>query len=128
MIPDPEALLVAALRARSLLWSCGSRIGTRLSGTYPAIRIALVGGPDRPAVGTGRHVLQVECWGNGSTPADETAAADLARAVEDVSASLAGEYAPGRIVASWRDGGIFHAADSTTNRERYIFQVGILTQ
>lgn len=127
--PDPEVLLVAALKAKTSVSSlCGNRIATRLSGTYPAVRITLVGGPDRPTTNTAQPTLQWEAWGNGNDSAAEGQAADLAQAIDEVAAVLAGAYAAGRITSSWAVGHYFHSADATTGRERFIGQIGMLTQ
>lgn len=128
-LPDAEALLVQALKAKPDVTAlCGGRIATRLSGTYPAVRVAWVGGPSRPTEGTGRPVLQVECWGNGSDAASGEAASQLARAVEGEGDSLSGIYLSGSVVGSYVDGSLIHAPDAGTGRERYIVQVGLVIQ
>ena len=128
LLPDAEALLIVALRATPVGPLVGNRISTRLSGTYPAIRITLLGGPDRAMESTGQPELQVECWGNGSGPSDETQALEIARNVEGFATSLAGSYGPGRIVGAYTLGGILHSPDASSGRERYIVQVGLVTQ
>lgn len=129
VLPDAEALLIQALKATpevSIL--CAGRIGTRLSGTFPAVRVTLLGGPPRPVTGTGSPNLQVECWGNGTDSAAEHQALDLARAVEAAVESLPGVYTSGRIVAAWSLSDLIHSPDSGTSRERYLAQVGLVTQ
>ena len=130
-LPSAEGLLVTAYRARPTVTSlCGSRIATRLSGTYPAVRITLLGGPTRVVENTAQPELQVECWGNGSSTTAELEASDLALAVEAATPQLPGTYPAGIIAAAWVIGGILHLPDTstTTVRERYILTVGITTQ
>lgn len=129
ILPDAEALLVAALRARSSVASlCGGRVGTRLSGVYPAVRVTLIGGASRAVVNTGRPELQVECWGNGPDGVAEVQASDLARAVEAALPTLVGVYGPGVIAGAATSGGVLHSPDGSTGRERYIVQASLVTQ
>jgi hypothetical protein len=129
-LPDAEALLIQALKAKpTVTVQCGGRIGTRLGGVYPAIRVTLLGGSSRQVENTGRPELQIECWGDGSDATAETQAALLAQTIEAEVASLAGSYSVGQIVGAVVYGGILHSApDTTTGRERYILQIGLLTQ
>lgn len=123
-VPDPEALLVAALRAKAEVTALVSmRIGTSLGATFPQIRVTLTGGSDRLVLNTGRPSLQWEAWGQ-----NEAEAALVARVVDGVADELAGIYGSGRIVSSWRQGNYFHSPDASTGRQRYIGQLGILTQ
>jgi hypothetical protein len=128
LLPSAQALLIAAYRATTVAPMVGNRISTRLSGTYPAIRVTLLGGPDRPVDNTGQPEFQVECWGNGVGPAEEIEASDIARAVDAAVDDLPGTYTAGRIVAAYRIGGIIHSPDPSTSRQRYIVQVGLVTQ
>jgi hypothetical protein len=128
LLPDAEALLIAALKAQpSVTALCGGRVGTRLSGTYPAIRVTTLGGGESVA-DTGSPDLQVECWGDGTGSAAETQASDLARTVHSVGGSLRGVFGPGTVVGSWTYGLPLHSPDPTTARERYIVTVGITLQ
>lgn len=128
-LPYPSALLVEALRARpAVAGLCDSEIATRLHGKFPAVRVGLVGGPDRPANATGRPLLQAECWGDGDDDDAEGQAEQLAAAVDDAAQDLAGAYAAGTIVSSWTVGHYLHAPDPDTRRERFIVQIGLLTQ
>lgn len=123
-VPDPEALLVAALRAKTEVSSLVStRVRTSLGDTYPQVRVTLTGGPDRPVPITGQPSLQWEAWG-----ATEAEASALAKALDGVADELRGIYAPGTIVSSFRQGNYFHSPDATTGRQRYIGQIGLLTQ
>lgn len=123
-VPDPEALLVAALRAKTEVSGLVStRVGTSLGITFPAVRVTLTGGADRLVIATGRPSLQWEAWGSS-----EAEAALVARAVDGVVDELAGTYTSGRIVGSWRQGNYFHSPDASTGRQRYIGQLGLLTQ
>jgi hypothetical protein len=122
--PDPEALLVAALRARPEITALVStRIGTVLGSTFPAIRITLTGGRDDLVEQTGSPSLQWEAWGD-----NEGQAANVARTVHTFANQLAGSYSAGRIVASYRQGHYFHSPDASTSRQRYIGQIGLVTQ
>jgi hypothetical protein len=123
-VPDPEALLVAALRAKTQVTGLVStRIGTSLGATFPQVRVTLTGGSDRLVLNTGRPSLQWEAWGS-----TEGEAALVAVALDGVADELAGTYAAGRIISSWRQGNYFHSPDANTGRQRYIGQLGILTQ
>lgn len=131
LLPSAEALLIAALREQPPVTAiCGTRIGTRLSGTYPAIRVTTLGGGES-VEGTNSPDLQVECWGNGGDPAAEIQASELSRVVHSVAlSSLRGAYGAGIIVGSWCYGGPLHSPDASTSpaRERYIVTVGITMQ
>lgn len=128
LLPDAEALLIAALKARpEVVALCGGRVGTRLSGTYPAIRVTTLGGGDA-VTDTGTPNVQVECWGNGTDSTAEHQASDMARTVHAAAGGLAGTYAPGRVVGSWTFGLPLHSPDPTTFRERYIVTVGLTMQ
>jgi hypothetical protein len=128
ILPDAEALLIAALKSQPAVTNlCGGRIGTRLSGTYPAIRITTLGGGES-VTDTGSPDLQVECWGDGTGSAAETQASDLARTVHSVGGNLRGMYGPGTVVGSWTYGLPLHSPDPGTSRERYIVTVGITCQ
>jgi hypothetical protein len=123
-VPDPEAILVAALRAQSTVTAwVGTRISTRLGAIFPAVRVRLISGPSRPVINTGRPQLQWESWGD-----DEAMAARVAQAIDGVADSLAGIYTPGTIIASWGVGQYFHSDDDATTRTRYIGQIGLITQ
>lgn len=127
-LPDPEALLVQALKATPAVSTlCGGRIGTRLSGTYPAVRVAWVGGPSRPTEGTANPVLQFEVWGAGSDATAQEKANELARTIEGEAHDLAGEYLSGTVVASHVVGSLIHSPDPN-GRERYIGQIGLVVQ
>jgi hypothetical protein len=130
MLPDAEALLVAALRAHPTVAALpsGQRIGTRLGGVYPAIRVTLLGGPPRPAHNTRRPEFQIECCGDGTGGTAEIQASDMARTVEDIIPDLAGTYPQGTIVGAYLIGDILHSAFPDTNRERYIVQAGLIIQ
>jgi hypothetical protein len=123
-IPDPEAIFVAALRAQPTVsaW-VGTRIGTKLGATFPAVRVRLGSGAGRPVINTGRPQMQWEAWGD-----DEASAARVAQAIDGVANSLAGTYTAGKIVASWGVGQYFHSDDEATARTRYIGQIGLITQ
>lgn len=123
-LPDPEALLTAALRSRPLIttWS-GTRIGTKLGATFPAVRVTLITGPSRPLANTGQPSLQWEAWAD-----TEEAAIILAKAIDGEADRLAGTYGPGVIITSWAQGQYFHSRDEETARQRYIGQIGLITQ
>jgi hypothetical protein len=126
MSADPEGVLVAALAAKSSVVAlCGGRIGTALSGTYPAVRISLVGGRSKPVDerSTKNPIVQWEAWGD-----TQGQAADLAREIDDQAEALRGTYSKGIVVASWASGHYFHSPDPETNRQRYIGQIGMITQ
>jgi hypothetical protein len=123
-VPDPEAVFTAALRAKTEVSGLvATRVGTRLGATFPAVRVAVVGGASRPTNNTGSPTMQWEAWGN-----TEAEAALLAKAIDGVADELAGTYTAGKIVASWRQGYYFHSRDPETNRDRYLGQIGLLTQ
>lgn len=129
MTHDPEAVGIAALRSRPAVAALvAGRVSTRLSGTYPALRVTLTAGARRPVTGTARPVLQIEAWGENAGPAGEAQASDLIRTVENETeaGSLAGSYAAGAVVACWVETVPFHSPD--INRERYIMQLGLLVQ
>lgn len=129
MPPDAEALLIQALKAQpEVATLCGGRIGTRLGTTYPAIRVTLLGGLGRSVAGTRWATLQWESWGNGTDSVAEHQASDLGRAVEGVVEQLAGVYASGHITSAWLDGLMSHSPDPTSNRERYLGSIGLITQ
>jgi hypothetical protein len=123
--PDAEALLTYGLRSRTAVIGLvpSTRISTSLGGVFPAIRITLTGGSGWVTLGTWQPSLQWEVWGN-----NEAEAALIADAVADEADDLAGVYAAGRIVGSWPQGHHFHSPDASTNRQRYIGQIGLLTQ
>jgi hypothetical protein len=123
-IPDPEALLVQALRSKTeVIGLVGQRIDTKLGSTYPQVRVTLTGGPSRPVPRTGAPSLQWEAWAE-----TEGAAALLAKAIDGVADELAGVYPAGSIVSSYHQGHYFHSPDAATGRQRYIGQIGMLTQ
>lgn len=128
LLPDDEVLLIAALRSRPpIMAASGARIGTILSGTFPAVRVALTGGQARPVDGTGSPTLQVECWGRDATTSAEGEASLLARTVDAHIPGLRGEYgAVGTIVGAWRIGHILKQPDS--GQARYIVNLGLITQ
>ncbi len=122
LLPGPEALLGAFYRNHpSLAPLHGGRVGTRLGGVYPAIRLARLGSPpghrweDRPTV-------QVECW------ADEQAQADLlARTVVAVTPEVLGAHLQG-VVSGWDITlGPLWSPDPTTARARYLIDVQLQT-
>lgn len=118
-----------ALRAQVPVSSLvGNRIGTRLSGVYPAIRVTLVGGPPRRVENTAVPDLQVECWGPGADGPSEAVASNAALAVEAAVSKLPGVYTAGTICGASTSGFIFHSPDGTTSRERYIVTVSLLVQ
>jgi hypothetical protein len=123
-IPDPEALLVQALRLQTSVTSkVLQRIDTKLNTVYPCVRITLTGGASRPVPHTGSPSLQWEAWAD-----TEGAAAQLAKAVDGVADELAGSYPAGVIKASYHQGHYFHSPDAATGKQRYIGQIGLLTQ
>ena len=63
-------------------------------------------------------------------PGWEEQAANLIRALEHEASTggLAGAYATGTVAACWVDLAPFHSPDPTSQRERYIMQIGLLTQ
>lgn len=129
--PSPEALLVQALKAiTEVATLCGGRIATRLSGTYPAVRVTLTGGIGRSVSATGFPTLQWEAWGNGTDAAAQIQASDLAREIEAAvdDGRLAGVYTSGTIASAWVDGRMSHSADTTSNRERYLGTIGLIAQ
>jgi hypothetical protein len=120
--PDPEAVFVGRLAAQSTLTALTPRIGTRLSGTYPAIRITLVG--DSGDDGEGRRFVafQVEFWAD-----DDATASLMARTFEscrlDIRGSSAGGYLALTDVNSVTPG-----YDDTSERVRYFADVsGVIT-
>ena len=123
-VPDPEAILVAALRAQPTVTAwVSTRIATRLGAIFPAVRVRLVSGAGRPVINTGRPQLQWESWAD-----DEATAARVAQAIDGVSDSLSGTYTAGKIISSWVVGQYFHSDDLATTRTRYIGQIGLITQ
>jgi hypothetical protein len=128
VLPDAEALLIAALAAQTAIATpVGGRISTRLSGTYPAIRVTLLGGVGRIVDGTLEADVQWEVWGDDS-PTAETVASDIARAIEAAVPLLAGVYGPGTIRGASSSGYIIHSPDSVTARERYLGTATVLAQ
>ena len=123
-IPDPEAVLVQALRLQAGVTSwVAQRIDTKLGSTYPQVRVTLTGGAGRPVAHTGSPSLQWEAWAN-----TEAEAARIAKAVDGVADELAGTYPAGTIKASYHQGHYFHSPDAATGKQRYIGQIGLLTQ
>lgn len=115
LLPSPEVLLGGFLRAHPALSPLhGGRVGTRLSGVYPAIRLARLGSPARERW-EDRPTVQVECW------ADEQAHADLlARTVVAVMPEVLGAHAGG-VVSGWEITlGPLWSPDPTTGRARYL--------
>lgn len=123
VLPDVEALLCTALRVHpALLALHGGRVGVRLYGSFPAVRVAATGGPQQPVTATGTPTLQVECWADDR----REQATDLARTVVAACPDLP-SYAPG-LLAVTPTGEPFPAPDQTTGRERFIVQVVCVVQ
>jgi len=129
-LPDPEGIFIAALKAQPLVVArCGlsdsgnPAISTKIGAIFPAVRVTLVGGRSQPVIHTGSPTLQWEAWDS-----DEAKAALLARAINEVADQLAGIYSVGKIISSWALGFYYHSPDQETNRQRYLGQIGLLTQ
>lgn len=123
VLPDEEALLASFLRGHSLLTPLhGGRVGTDLSGTYPAVRVAALGGP-AGVHGTGAPRVQIECWAD-----TREQAGDLARACAAALPDMQGRYAAGVVRGARAEGIPFPQPDETTSRERFILQAVLLVQ
>lgn len=70
--PDGVGAIIAWLRAQSDVAAITPRVGTKLAGTLPAIRVSLVdGNPETTGELNAAHpTLQVECWANDPAGAD----------------------------------------------------------
>jgi hypothetical protein len=129
LLPDPEVLLIAALRAQPPVTALfGQRISTRLQADELALRITLLGGRPRPTNGTSSPEFQVESWGPGTDSKAEAAAFNGANAVESVVDELSGTYTSGRVISAYMIGYLLHSPDAGTGRQRYLFQIGALMQ
>lgn len=129
VLPPREGLLIEALAAKSAINSgSGGRISTRLSSTFPAVRVTLLGGPGRLVENTGQSEFQVEVWGKGGAPEDEIETGDLASLIESEAMKLAGTYSLGTIKGSYSFGDMLHSPDPTTGRERFLLTIGLLIQ
>ena len=81
-MPNPVAVVNAWAKAQSTVTAiCGTRISYRLTGTYPAIRLADIGPVER-APGERASRVQVECWADDYDTSVALAAA-VDAAVED---------------------------------------------
>lgn len=113
LMPDPEVVFVAALAAQSSITAITPRIGTRWSGTYPAIRVTLVGDSGAEQEGSRFVSFQVECVAD-----DDATASLLARTVEacrlDIRRQTAGGWLALTDVTS-----IIPGYDEVTERARY---------
>jgi hypothetical protein len=129
VLPDPEALLITALRADTSIASVtGGRVATRLGAIFPAVRVTLVGGPPHPVIQIGRPELQVECWGNGTDSAAAVQASLIARTIEAALPAIRGEYGTSWVITAYMGSGIIHSPDPDTARERYLFTVGLIVR
>ena len=128
-VPDVLELLRLYLLAQPAVTAIvGDRIALSLSGTYPAIRYALIGGP-RGEAWEYLPTLQVECWGD--VDGDEQAlrlALVVRDALEDLRGWLPdGPASRGYVAGAEVTGEPFASADPKTGRARYLVQVQLHT-
>ena len=105
--------MVAALAAQATVTAITPRIGTRWSGTYPAIRITKVGSFFVDNEGAEDVSFQVECVAD-----DDATASLLARTVVSVVDDLRGSYGGGKLALTDPTGPI-PAYDEVAERARY---------
>lgn len=124
LLPSAAVVTVAWLKANPDLAAIhGGRVGTKLNGTLPAIRVQRIGGsPTEPW--RDEPVMQVECWA-----ADEATADLLARTVVAALPTVRGTYPSGQVYTYTVDSGPYWAPDDPTlsNDSRYILTVRLLT-
>ena len=122
VLPDVEALLGSFLRNHPELTPIHQgRVATRLSGTYPAIRVSLIAVRPTQILGEYLPELQVECFAD-----DQGVASLLARKASAAMADVIGAYPEGAVRGHDLVFGPFWSPDATTQRPRYLFDVLLL--
>jgi hypothetical protein len=125
LLPSAVGVFIAWCKANTDLAAVhGGRVGTKLNGTLPAVRITRVGGtPDQESWQDSAE-LQVECWA-----ADDPTAELLARQVLAALPSVRGLAAYGRVWTYAVTSGPYWAPDdpNLSLNARYIFTVNLLT-
>lgn len=112
-LPDPEEVFVARLAAQSSVTAITPRIGTRWSGTYPAVRVTLVGDFGSDIEGRRDVVFQVECVADS-----DSVASDLARTIESCRLDMRGTGAGGWLALT-DVSSIIPGFDEVSERPRY---------
>lgn len=121
--PDAVAGLGTFLRGHAAVSAiAGQRVSTRLSGTYPAVRLALVGGDPSELWGGADATVQVECW---STLDDEATGYQLARTVVAAVSDARGIPVTGGYLLDATASEPFASPDPDTNRARFIVTVTV---
>lgn len=103
LAPEPGALLVEALLAQPTLAALvGDRIYTDMPEyqTWPMCVVHVVDyAEDQSYYWSAR--LQIDCWGQGLTPADELETSVIARTIQSVSRDVRGAWSTGHICNSY---------------------------
>lgn len=113
LMPDPEEVFVAAVQAQPSVKAITTRIGTRWSGTYPAVRVTVVGDSGPDGEGSRFVVFQAECVAD-----DDTTASLLARTIESCRIDMRGSFAGGWLALTDVTS-ITPGYDEVTERARY---------
>lgn len=120
LMPDTDAALVGFLAAHPVLSPLhGGRVGTSLSGSAPALRVAGLGGRRDGARPWDSSVeYQVEAWGGSQADA-----ALLARSVCAAVYEMTGPVTGGHVWSAYPTLEPLWSPDESTGRPRYIVQV-----
>ena len=121
LLPDPETLMVAALKAQpSVTAIVAARIGTRIPDvpTFPLIRVThIAGGPDTLA--SEFVVIQIECWAD-----DDATASLLARTIVACHTDMRNVSAAGWLALT-DPVSLIPMPDPVSERFRYIIDLDV---
>lgn len=124
LLPDAETVLVTWATANSdIIALVSGRVGTKLNGTLPAIRVTRIGDPPRDPWEDDAN-LQVECWAANSVAASLLVRTVLAALPTIRNTSVSG----GRVYTYSIGSGPFYSPDdpNVSTNARYIFTVSLL--
>lgn len=126
LLPSAEQVMVAWLTSQADITALvGGRVGTRLNGTLPAIRVTRVGNASSD-VWQDNAALQVECW---AAEHDQATADTLVRTVVAALPSIRHTTVPGGTVYTYSiTAGPFWSPDDPqySNNARYILLISLL--
>lgn len=125
VFPDSEALAGAVLRD---LLDCGVYSSVPRTPSYPLVTISRVGGIPVEYHRLDFASLQIDVWGTSKTEARDIAAEARAAlfGMEGQSYSMADDWPDDAVVTGVSDTlGLTWLPDPETNRDRYVFGVGL---
>jgi hypothetical protein len=126
MIVDPEALVVAHLRATSAVTAITSRIGSRhpLEHDQPWVKVTLLDeqpAPGSPALHLTGPLVQIDCYAGSDRETAQARASLLARTVREAVHAMPAASHTGAVVTSSRAGmRRLPDTDFDPARERYV--------